>query len=182
MKKQEQKQIVSVDEFDRTVSLYQLIGAGAGRGLMHLKCIVDAVHNTSEPDITRPISLLIVGKQGKRTHGRAFLRALGLEHINEMPAQLLQASASAMPEFFSPFLLCDSFLVSNIEVLYPAVLKTLYEIITDGQYFGYDHSKKTRQVVPVPIHYPIVMTTHKEEDKLPQYFTQRIDHIVKLEV
>ena len=180
MKKQDQKQIVGIDEFDRTVSLYQLIGPGAGRGKMHLKLIVDSIHNTSEPDITKPISLLIVGKQGKRTHARAFLRALGLESINEMPAQLLQSSSSAMPEFFSPFLLCDSFIISNIEVLYPAVLKTLYEILSSGQHFGYDHSKRTRQVVPVPVHYPIVLTTHKEE-KIPGYFLQRIDHVVKLE-
>ena len=45
MEKQEQKQIVGLDEFDNTVSLWQLLPAGAGRGLHRLKTIVNSIHN-----------------------------------------------------------------------------------------------------------------------------------------
>jgi hypothetical protein len=46
MKKQKQKQIITIDEFDNTVSLYQLLPCGAGSGLKRLKIIIDSIHNS----------------------------------------------------------------------------------------------------------------------------------------
>ena len=122
MKKQEeQNQIVSVDEFDETVSLFQLIPAGSGKGISHLKVIVDSIINSPGKQPRKPLSILLTGKQGLRTHGRSFIRALGIESINESPAQLLNSSMNAMHEFFNPSLLPDSYVISNINMLCPFI-------------------------------------------------------------
>ena len=178
MKKQKQKQLVNIDEFDSTVSLWQLLPSGAGRGLSHLKLIVDSVLNNKADKATKPFSLLVTGKQGTRTHARGFIRALGLEYINEMPAHLLQAPTDAIYDFFKPELFGDSYLISNIDTLYPAVLKTPYQIISKGKYIVIDYSRNIKEIYAV--YRPLVMTTHNI-NKLPKYFLEKIDHIVKLE-
>ena len=178
MKKQEQKQIISIDEFDSTVSMYQLLSPGAGRGLTHLKTIVNSILHNPVQQQRKPLSLLVIGKQGARTHGRCFIRALGLEDIRETPAQLLHAHPNAIHEFFNPLLPCQGFLVSSIDALYVSVLKTLYEIISKGEYSGYDYQRGGKEIVA--IHVPVVMTV-REILKIPKYFQESIDHIVKLE-
>ena len=178
MKKQEHKQIISIDQFDEEISLYQLLSPGAGRGLTHLKTIVNSILHNPEQEQRKPLSLLIVGKQGARTHGRSFIRALGLESINEIHALLLHASHNAIHEFFNPLLPPQSFLISSIDTLYSSILKTLYEIVSTGKYAGYDYQRGCKEVVA--IHAPVVLTAHKQE-KIPKYFQEGIDHIVRLE-
>ena len=178
MKKQEQKQIVGIDEFDETVSLYQLVSPGAGRGLSHLKVIVNSILHNPEQQQARPLSLLIIGKQGCRTHARSFIRALGLETISEIPAQLLHAPPPAIYEFFSPLLLCDSYIISSVDALYPGILKTLHEIVSKGEYSAYNYQRQCKEVFVV--FKPVIMTTSKE-NKIPDYFLENIDHIVKIE-
>ena len=99
MKKQEHKHIVSIDQFDEEISLYQLIPAGAGKYLSHLKTVVNSILHNPEQHRRKPLSLLVVGKSGAKTCGRAFLRALALDEINETPAQLLH-SQNIIHEFF----------------------------------------------------------------------------------
>lgn len=178
MKKQEQKIITNIDEFDQTVSLYQLMPSGAGRGLSHLKIIVNSILNNPENKQRKPLSILITGKQGAKTHSRSFTRALGLETIKETPAQLLNAPPNAIHEFFNPLFLTQSYIVSNLDVLYPTVLRTLYEVISKGEYSGYDYNKRVKEVVRV--YNPIILTASKE-NKIPKYFQDNIGHIVKLE-
>lgn len=178
MKKQEQKQIISLDQFDETVSLYQLIPPGAGRGLSHLKTIVNSILHNPEQQQVKPLSLLLIGKQGCRTHGRSFTRALGLEYISESPGQLLNAPTNAVHDFFNPLLLSDSYLISDINMLYPSVLKILYQIMTKGQYSLHNHLKNAKEIVSV--YNPIVMTA-PDISKIPGYFKEQIDHIVSLE-
>ena len=178
MKKQEQKQIINIDQFDSTVSLYQLIPPGAGRGLSYLKLIVNSILHNPGTQQRKPLSLLIVGKQGAKTHGRSFIRALGLEEIREIPAQLLNAPSNAVHDYFNPLLPTQSFLISNIDALYLSVLKTLYEIITTGEYSGYDYQKRAKEVVAVFA--PVIMTAC-DISKIPKYFQESIDHIVQLE-
>jgi hypothetical protein len=178
MEKQEQKQIVGLDEFDTTVSLWQLLPAGAGRGLHRLKTIVNSIHNGQVKQSLKPLSLLIAGKQGLRTHARCVLRAWGLEHPGELPAHLLQSTADEIFNFFSPSQMADSHIISSVSLLYPAILKTLYEVVSTGEFSKYDNIRKTTEVVPVFT--PIVMTTNAK-DNVPTYFQQKIDHIVELE-
>ena len=85
MKKQEQKDIVSIDQFDEEISLYQLVPAGTGKYLSHLKTIVNSILHNPEQQPRKPLSLLVIGSQGTRTCCRAFLRALALDEINETP-------------------------------------------------------------------------------------------------
>lgn len=178
MKKQQQKQMVGLDEFNQTVSLYQLMPSGAGRGLSHLKIIVNSILHNPEKQQRKPLSLLISGKQGANTHSRSFIRALGLEDIKETPAQLLNAPPNAIHEFFNPLFPAQGFLISNIDALYPAVLKTLYEIITAGEYSGYDYHRRVKEVVHV--YNPVVMTA-RDISKIPKYFKEKIGHIITLE-
>lgn len=178
MKKQEQKQIVDLDEFDRTVSLYQLLPSGAGRASKRLKTIINSVHNGQVEQSKKPFSLLIAGSQGTRTHARSFLRALGLEYPLELPANLVQASINEVFNFFSPTRLCDSYIISSFSLLYPSVLKTPFEIITTGEFSVYNNVRKMTEVVPVLK--PLLMTTHTKNN-VPKYFQEKIDHIVELE-
>ncbi len=178
MKKQEQKQIVDLDEFDQTVSLYQLLPSGAGRASKKLKTIINSIHNGQVKQSKKPFSLLIAGSQGTRTHARSFLRALGMDYPLELPANLVQASINEVFNFFSPTRLCDSYIISSFSLLYPSVLKTPFEIITTGEFSVYNNVRKMTEVVPVLK--PVVMTTHTKNN-VPKYFQEKIDHIVELE-
>lgn len=178
MKKQEQKQIVDLDEFDKTVSLWQLIPSGEGKGLKRLKIIVDSLHNSKVEQTLEPFSLLISGSQGTRTHARCVLRALGLNFPHELPANLVQSTTNEIFNFFDPTRFCDSYIISAVSLLCPSILKTLYEVISTGEFSKYDHTKKVTEVVPV--FRPVIMTTHTK-DNVPCYFQQKIDHIVQLE-
>ena len=178
MKKEKQKQIVTIDEFDNTVSLYQLLPAGTGSGLKKLKIIIDSIHNSEIDNGLKPFSLIIAGKQAVRTHARCFIRAMGLEYPYEMPSNLLQTTPTEVFNFFHPTRWCDSYVISAISLLYPTTLKTLYEIITTGRFSVYNNIKKTTEVVPV--FNPILLTTHRL-DKVSDYFTEKIDHIVELD-
>ena len=177
MKKQE-KQIIDIDEFDQTASIYQLIPASAGRSLSQLKLIIDSIHNNPTEYRKTPISLLISGKQGTRTRARCFLRALGLEYINEMPSHFLQSPANLIYDFFSPLKFYDSHIISDIDSLYSAPLKVIYEIISKGRYSVHNFHDKTTNLVPV--YNPIIMTTNRE-DKIPKYFKEKIGHIIKID-
>ncbi len=178
MKKQEQKQIVDLDEYDRTISLWQLLPSGAGRASKTLKTIIDSIHNSQVKQSKKPFSLLIAGSQGTRTHARSFLRALGLEYPLELPANLVQTSVNEVFNFFSPTRLCDSYIISSVSLLVPSVLKTPYEIITTGEFSVYNNVRKMTEVVPVLK--PLLMTTHSKNN-VPSYFQEKIDHIVELE-
>jgi len=102
---------------------------------------------------------------------------MGLDHTLELPALLIQASATEVFNFFSPARLCDSYVISSLSLLYPSVLKTPYEIVTTGTFSVYSNVTKTTDVVPVVR--PLIMTTHAK-DKIPSYFMEKIDHVVEL--
>lgn len=80
--------------------------------------------------------------------------------------------------FFSPSRMADGYIISSVSLLYPSVLKTVYEVASTGEFSRHDSVKKITEVVPV--FSPIVMTTHNKNN-VPAYFQQAIDHIVELE-
>ncbi len=179
MKKQlEQKPIVDLDQFDQTVSLWQLLPSGTGRSTRKLKVIVDSHLNSQVEQSHKPFSLLIAGKQGTRTHARSFLRALGLDQPLELPAELLQSTYSEVFHFFNPARVCDSYIISSCSQLLESILKTPYEIITTGECSRFNSIKNTTEVIPV--FKPIVMCSHSL-DKVPLYFQEKIDNIVEIE-
>lgn len=178
MKKQDNTITRSVDIFDQEVSLYQLMPNSDVRTLSTLKTIVNSIlHNPGQERI-KPLSLLLVGKHGgTRTCSRAFIRALGIEEIREIPAQFLNSSYNAINDFFDPLFPAKSFLVSNIEAIYPSILKTLFEVITKGEYSWYDNIKRVKGIAYV--YNPVVMTTD-DITKIPYYFKESIDSIVHM--
>ena len=178
MKKQKQEQVISINEFDETASLHQLIPSGAGHGLKHIKLIVDSILNNPKEESSKPLSLLITGKQGVRTHAFCFIRALGLEHINELPAPLIQSTYSSISDFFNPLLTCDSYIISSVEILHSSILTILYQIMTKGKYSLNNHYSKTQEITA--IYHPLIMTA-QSKTKMPNYFTEKIDHIVELD-
>ena len=176
MKKQEQ--IINIDEFDETISLFQLIPSGTGRGISHLKRIVDSILNNPKEEPLKPLTLLITGKQGKRTHARSFIRALGLEFINESPAHLLQAQPTSISEFFDPLLLCDSYIISDVNLLSSSLLKILHQIMTIGKFSYNNYYNRTKEITAV--FHPLIMTAQSKA-KIPNYLIEKIDNIVGLE-
>jgi hypothetical protein len=176
MKKQKRNNIISIDQFDEEISLYQLLPT-TGEGLTYLKTIVDSILHNPEQEQRKPMSLLIVGRQGTRTHARAYIRALAIEDIKETPAQLLQSPPNAAHEFFNFFIPSQSFLISGIDTLYTPVQKTIYEVIRNGEYYGYNYLKRVMEVVSV--FNPVVMTA-RDISKIPDYLQESIEHIVNL--
>lgn len=176
-KEQKQKEILNLDQFDQTVSFWQLIRSGAGRGQKRLEFIIDSILNGQMERSNRPLSLLISGNQGCRTHARSFLRGIGLEHPNEMPANVLQLSPYEMYSFFGSSQ-CDSYIISSISLLYPGALKFPYEVITKGYYSTYYTNTKATEIVPVIM--PLIMTTHNLAN-VPKYFLEKIDHVIEIE-
>ena len=74
MEKQDTK-MNAIHDFDKEASLYSLPLKNTGIG--HLMAIVDSILNNPDHKKQEPISVLIAGGQGKRTHARCFLKALG---------------------------------------------------------------------------------------------------------
>ena len=78
MKKQQEKQIISIDDFEKHVSLNNIIHAG-GNAVAKLKKIADSLQYDQFNQLVRFPTLLITGKgEGKSTLGRAFLNTLCL--------------------------------------------------------------------------------------------------------
>ncbi len=177
-KKQEDKIYCSLDYFDQDVSLWQLIPAGTGKGLKRLKFIVDSILNSEESQSVKPLSLMITGKQGLRTHARCFLRALGYENPYEMPLHLLESSSGEIHNFFSPMRSCDSYIISCMADIHSPSIKTIYEAMAKGVYIQYDHNRNITEIVPV--FRPIIMTTHNPKN-IASYFTEKIDHVIEIE-
>jgi hypothetical protein len=178
MKKQKEKLVRNLDEFDETVSLHQLLPSGTGKGLKKLKVITDSILNSKVEQSLKPLSLLICGNQGVRTHARSFIRSIGLECPLEMPAQLFQSTFNEVFNFFGHDRFCDSYIISSFSLLYPSVLKTPYQIITTGEFSFNNTATKCSEIVTV--YRPLVMTTHNK-DKVPNYFQEKITHIVEIE-
>ena len=125
-----------------------------------------------------PLSLLISGSQGCRTHARSFLRAIGLEYPSEMPANLLMVSPYEIYSFFAPDRACDSYIISSVSLFSPGALKFPYEVMTTGSFSVYYTNKKMTETIPVFM--PLIMTTHTL-DKVPNYFLEKINHVVEIE-
>ena len=177
MNKQEKTEIISLDEYDQSVSLYQLIPSGSGLGIRHLKAITDSIFN-SPIKSNKPLSVLIAGQQGCRTHARSFIRALGLEFINEFNANQLQATYSTVSDLFNPLLTCDSYIINSVDLLHSSILTILCQIMTKGQYSLNNHYSNTQEITAV--YHPLIMTSQNKK-KIPDYITEKIDHIVEIE-
>ncbi len=178
MKKQEQRQIVDLDEFDSEISLFQLIPCGIGRRLKFLRHMVDSILNNSHSRKGfKPISLLITGTQGKRTHGRCFLRALGIEQICEMPSSLVYP-APAIQDFFDEPTPSKGYLISDVKSMHYLVQVNIYDIIKKGEYSLPNYMRHGNPTQPVPSH---IVLTAKDKEDMPEAIADAVTHSFEME-
>lgn len=173
MKKTTQQECRELSEFDNTVSLWQLVPSGRGKGLAQLKTIVDFVHNIPNSKIP---SILITGETGKRTHARAFLRALGVEYMSEIHGSLLQPNFGLMQNF--SFMPGAAHLIINIAGLIIPTQAAVVQILKEGRFGYYDHQKQCVGFYEVP---GIVVMTAQEIDDVAEPIVDAVDFIVELE-
>jgi hypothetical protein len=141
MKKSEEKRIPELAEFDDTISLWQMIPAGSGKGLMLLKKIVDYIINTRP---SRCPSIIITGQQGIRTHAHAFLRALGLEDVREMDGFLLQPCSSLIEYFRAPSA-NTGYVITGAHQLDPQVQVKMIDILNRRKFNMFNFIKESKE-------------------------------------
>jgi len=171
MKKQDQKQIVDIEAFN-DVSLWQLIPSGRGLGLSLLKTIVNAIHNGD----FKLRSLLIVGHAGLRTHGSAFIRALGIEKLSQIDGSLLPPGGELVKFFNSDK--DQAFLITNADELTPMLQLPVYKIITTNKYQLYNHMKQGYESFDVP---GLIVMTSKNIKDVADPIVKSVDSIVEIE-
>lgn len=176
MKKiQEQNIITSLDLFDESISLWQLLPT-SGTGLKTLKHIVDAELNHPIDRGRKLPTLLATGASGKRTHARAFLRALGIETIKVIPASLLNTSQSVV-DFFYLSSASYGYLITDAHQLREAVKLNLYQILTSGQFHQHNYIKRCRETFPV---YGTIVFTATKKEAIPASLSMNIEHHIEI--
>jgi hypothetical protein len=170
MKQQKNSQI-RLDEYN-SISLWQMMPSGDGLALKKLKAIVNSVLNGQTiRETNKPFSLLITGEAGKRTHAHAFLRALGIEHINHISAHLLQ-STNDIIEYFCNNSPDTGYIISNLQLLPTGVHKKIYQVLAEGQYRSLNTFKMKLEDTPV---FGTIVCTAREEKLLPTEFNDSFE-------
>lgn len=174
-KNTENKQILSVDRFDEEISLWQLIPCGSGRGTTHLRLIADSILNNNQPlQPTKPLSLLLHGKGGaKKTHASAFLRAIGIDSANRIPAGMLY-SLRDMSEYFDS---AEAHIITEIDDMHPMLHMNIDSIIEKGEFTTYKYQNE-KECHPVTVH--VILTANDISDVSP-LIVQMVNHVVRLE-
>lgn len=144
--KKETTKIADLAEFDQSVSLYQLIPAGTGKGLSLLKKIVDYIL-TAKP--ARIPSVLITGGQGIRTHAHAFLRALGLEDTREMDGFLMQPCSCLIEFFRAPSANTTGYIITGTHQLDAQVQVKLSDILNRRKFHMFNFIKESKETYGV---------------------------------
>jgi hypothetical protein len=145
MKNTNDKKAIELREFDDTISLWQMIPAGSGKGLMLLKKIVDYIINAHP---SRCPSILITGPEAKRTYAKAFLRALGLEDTREMDGFLLQPCSSLIEYFRAPSA-NTGYIITGSHQLDPQIQVTMSDIVNRRKFNMFNFIKESKETYGV---------------------------------
>jgi hypothetical protein len=181
MNQDQKNEYVDLENYDTSVSLWQMVPSGQGKGLGKLQLIVDAVHSGPIGHSTKPLSVLIAG-EAKKTHSRAFLRALGAVDIAELPAYFLTLRYG-FSDFVASQESFDGLLLTNIEQTAVYYMRCLYQYLKEGRYLIKNLSKLDETPFPFDIVYgqcPIVLTT-ADINIIPSFVKQTIDYVVMIE-
>ena len=167
---------VRLDEY-RNLSLWQMIPAGDGKALQMLKAVVNSLLN-SHPvrESNKPLSLLISGDAGKRTHAKAFLKSMGCEDIRVSPAAVF-CSNNDLVEFFSNSSPDTGYVIFDLHSVPGGALKKLFEILHDGELSIID---LRREKIVHPI-FGVIIMTMRDKMKLPIYLKECFTHIIALD-
>lgn len=170
-----QKQ-VKLDEYDN-ISLWQLLPSGSGKGLKKLKEIVNSELNSHpQRSMDKPLSILISGIAGKRTHSFATLRGLGYGYVKHSPAALL-GNMNDLVEFFQGSTSETAYVISDLHSVNTGVLKKFYQILAEGNLIAHNHI--THQKTMFPVLGPVVMTV-RDLNKVPIYLKECFSYTVSL--
>lgn len=172
MEKAQKKELIELSEFDSSISLWQLIPAGKGKGLSLLKVVVDSILNN--PAREKP-SLLITGEEGKRTYGSAFLRAVGYEDIRQIPASVL-CNANLVQVFTPGYE--HGHLITAVDTLGPWVMGPIHQILKEGRFELYSVFREGSEIYHV---YGLIVLTAKDLNRVPEPIRNAVGHVVEIE-
>lgn len=174
MKKSEENHIVDLADFDQSISLYQMIPAGGGKGLSLLKKIVDYILNAKPERIP---SILITGAQGIRTHARAFLRALAIEDVRETDGLLLQP-CSALIDYFRNPSPDTGYIIAGAYNLDKQVQPLMIDVLTNQKFNMYNFVRESKETYSVQ---GLLVLTTRSINLLPPPMRQLFDYQVEIE-
>lgn len=172
MEHTQNKQIVELSEFDSSISLWQMIPSGKGKALALLKTISNSVLNSTNKTVP---SVLITGKEGKRTHASAFSRALASDKITEIDGSLLQVTVGMVHFFDASF--DETHIITNAEQLVPQGKHSVAQILRERKFTLYNYVRKQHDIYAVP---GIVILTATELSKVPEPIIDAIDFVVEI--
>ena len=173
MSKTQKQTTTELDSFDEEISLWQLLPTGKGHGLSLLKTIVDSILNTNKNKLP---SILITGSEGKRTHARAFVRALGIDDIKEIHGSLLQPVSGVMQYFCS--IDDTAHIVTDINQIHSLVRLSICQIIKDHRFYLFDYMKEGINSFEVP---GLLVLTEKDINKVADPIVDAVDYIIEIE-
>jgi len=179
MQKPTRKIVRHIDEFEETVSLYQLIPAGQGKGITFLKKLVDQVHNDSfsKVPLYRTPSVLICGKEGKGLISKTYLRALGVEKIVEIEASFIEGE-SYLLAFLHGSNCNAGFIIHHIDKLNDGLRNYIWEVVKHRKFSMYNflnHFKENHSVRG------FLVLTSGDKKKVHKAIIDAVDFIVELE-
>jgi hypothetical protein len=172
MKKQiKQQPTIDLDTFS-DVSLFQMIPSGQGFGQAMLKIFVDSVFYGNG----KLSSLLITGKEGIATHASAFLRALGLENINQIDASML----TVPHDIYTFFCLAEyqGYIITNVDNTLHSIEFYISNILKKQVFCPYNYMEKRLDAYDVP---GLILTTAKDRKQISESVLKNIDYVVELE-
>ncbi len=173
--KQQKNTQIKLDAYDN-LSLWQMIPANNGRGLKKFKEIVNSILNGQAlKENNKPLSLLIYGPSGKKTHGFSFLRALGTEIIMHSPASVLYTTMD-LYEFMYGSIPGTGYIISDLNMLTSGNCKKLHQVLNDG-HFTYMNPGGVKIQVPVM---GSIIGTVKKLNLLPDIILNSFEHVVEL--
>lgn len=174
--KQQKNKPITLDEFD-SISLHQMLPSGDGLALKKLKVIVNSVLNgQAHRETNKPLSLLITGEAGKRTHAHGFLRALAIENIKHITANLLQTPNDIF-EYFCNTSPDTGYIISHIQLLPAGIYKKIYQVLTEGQYRSLNTFTMKLEATPV---YGVLVCTAKDEKLVPSEINDSFEYHCEL--
>lgn len=177
-KKKITQAVRSLDLFDSEISLFRLIPCGNGKALDYLKYIRDSVLNSGDMETgSKPLSLLITGFQGKRTHARAFLRSIGVESVDEISMKIMHISAD-LEHFFALRPQLTGYIISDLDFTSLQLGTEIIRILRESCFSVYEKFKREETIYPVK---GIFIMTACDTKALSPETVRHFGHIVKLD-
>ena len=180
MKKSTGKKVIrDIGEFDESISLYQLVPGGRGKGIMFLKRIVDQIHQDkySRAVSRKLLSIIIHGKEGKGTVARGFLRAVGSQEVRQAQSHFMEGE-SYLLALFNTSSPDAAYIMHNIEQLKDGLQSYLWQVIVEKKFSLFNFLtglEETRSIRG------IMIMTSSQLKKVSSQILDAVDFIVEIE-